>query len=370
MIKRLYVDNFKCLVNFDLALSDLTLLLGANGSGKSSVLDVIYALRQLVSGVAKVTDPEIFPNATLTRWQSRTAQVIELGVELDDDVLEYRLEIEHDLQGRRAVIRHESLRGGAETLFAFVGGEVQLYRDDGSAGPTYGSDWTESALARVTPRPDNKRLTRFLEYLRRILVCGLYPRGFGAESHTEDALLDRDGGNFVAWYRHNAQERLDLVADFTLAMRDVLAGFQSLRLKQVGEDARVLMVQLAHDGTGRHELRFDELSDGQRALLALYALLHITRGQGHTLFLDEPDNYISLPEIEPWLAELREACGDGIPQAVLCSHHPEAIDQLGAENGILLQRKGSGVVTTGRLDATACQGGLKLSELLARGWEG
>ncbi len=45
MIKRLYIDNYKCLVNFDLKLDELSLLLGPNGVGKSSVLDVVYALR-------------------------------------------------------------------------------------------------------------------------------------------------------------------------------------------------------------------------------------------------------------------------------------------------------------------------------------
>ena len=39
MFKRLYVDNYKCLVNFDLEFQDLTLLLGRNGTGKTSVLD-------------------------------------------------------------------------------------------------------------------------------------------------------------------------------------------------------------------------------------------------------------------------------------------------------------------------------------------
>ena len=39
MIKRLYIDNFKSLVNFELQLQDLTLLLGPNGVGKTSVLD-------------------------------------------------------------------------------------------------------------------------------------------------------------------------------------------------------------------------------------------------------------------------------------------------------------------------------------------
>jgi predicted ATPase len=60
MLKRLYVDNYKCLVNFTLPLQELTLLLGTNGAGKTSVLDVMFALRQLLSGTAKITDQGVF----------------------------------------------------------------------------------------------------------------------------------------------------------------------------------------------------------------------------------------------------------------------------------------------------------------------
>ena len=41
MLKRLYVDNYKCLTNFDIRFAELTLLLGANGCGKSAVFEVI-----------------------------------------------------------------------------------------------------------------------------------------------------------------------------------------------------------------------------------------------------------------------------------------------------------------------------------------
>src|SRR3972149_3191476 len=104
MIKRLYIDNYKCLVNFDLPLKELTLLLGPNGVGKTSVLDVVFALRQLLSGVAKVTDAGIFPSQTLTRWQSRSLQVFEADAELGDDALRYRLEVEHERDTRQARI--------------------------------------------------------------------------------------------------------------------------------------------------------------------------------------------------------------------------------------------------------------------------
>jgi hypothetical protein len=92
-------------------------------------------------------------------------------------------------------------------------------------------------------------------------------------------------------------------------------------------------------------------------------------GQGGALFLDEPDNFVALPEIQPWLQALRDGCGESSGQAVLCSHHPELIDYLGPEHGVLLRREGSGAVRVGRLEASATEGPLKLSELVARGWE-
>ena len=69
MLQRLYVDNYKCLVNFDLPLQELSLLLGPNGAGKTSVLDVVHALSRLLSEGIRITDADVFPTRTLTRWQ-------------------------------------------------------------------------------------------------------------------------------------------------------------------------------------------------------------------------------------------------------------------------------------------------------------
>lgn len=214
MLKRLYVDNYKCLVNFEARLSELTLLLGPNGVGKSSVLDIVFALRQLLGGVAKVADPKTFPTRSLTRWQSRRLQVIEFDADLDGNVMTYRLEVEHELEGRRALVGRERLTFQSKPLFDFSQGKVQLFSDDHTEGARFSADRSESALARIAPTRDNKKLTRFLDFIRKILVCGLYPRSFVAESSTEDALLDHNGGNFAAWYRNVLQERQDLVPDY------------------------------------------------------------------------------------------------------------------------------------------------------------
>ncbi len=368
MIRRLNIDNFKSLVNFELPLQELTLLLGPNGVGKTSVLDVIFALRQLLSGSAKVTDKGIFPTPTLTRWQSIDLQVFELDVVLENHQYRYRVEVEHERATRKARIASERLELSGNPLFSFQQGEVRLYRDDHSQGPTFGGDWTESAMARVPPRNDNTHLTRFLDFMRKVIVCGLYPASFKAESATEDSVLDRDAANFAAWYRHLLLERQELVPEFTQALKEVISGFRGIRMEKVGLDTRALMVMF-DQYKKKYELRLDEISDGQRALIALYSLVRLASGQGYTLFLDEPDNYVALAEIQPWIIEVADACGEEVPQAVLCSHHPELIDYLGGDRGVILKQESSGVTRATALADVATDDGLKLSETIARGWQ-
>lgn len=373
MIKRLYVDNYKCFVNLEVGLDPITLLLGRNGAGKTAILDIVLALRELLKGTAKVTDAFVFPTETLTRWQSRDTQVFEIEVELGSDTYVYRVEAEHTRDKQHARI-DENLTANGDNLFSFAKGEVQLYRDDASEGPRFGADWTESALARVAKRPDNQRLSRFLDFMRKVIVCGLYPKRFEPESATEDEMLHRDGRNFSGWYRHMSQERPDLVEEYTDAMRNVIDGFQRIRLEKVGRDTRALMMAFREGGDAPYELRFDEVSDGQRTLSALYALTCFAAGNGYTLFLDEPDNYVALAEIQPWLINIEDICGESLHQAVICSHHPEYIDCIGIKSGVLMTRENSGATRAGRVadeikSGLAENNSLRLSELVARGWE-
>ena len=370
MIKRIYVDNYKCLVNFDLKLGELSLLLGPNGVGKSSVLDVVFAVRQLLGGVAKVTDPKVFPTSTLTRWQSRSVQVVELAACVEEDELTYRLEIEHDRHNRRARITREELKSqDGRPLFSFSKGAVQLYRDDHSEGPRYPADWSESALARVPPYGEtNRRLTAFVEHMRKVIICSIYPAGFAPESSSRDPVLMRDARNFVSWYHYMVLARQDLATELNQQLKDVIDGFRAVNLPPVGQET-VAMKVLFEDDAHRYELGIDEISDGQRALIALYALVHLTAGQGYSLFLDEPDNYVAVREIQPWLFALEDACGGNLSQAVLCSHHPELIDYLGPDVGILMQREASGAIKHTSPNELDTDAGLKLSEVVARGWE-
>ena len=107
--------------------------------------------------------------------------------------------------------------------------------------------------------------------------------------------------------------------------------------------------------------------DGQRALIALYTVVFCLKDLGVSLFLDEPDNFITLRELQPWLNTVKDLTGEGIEQAVIISHHPEIIDQLAIPSGRWFERD-SNAPTRVTDQPKAKVEGLKPSEVMARGW--
>jgi predicted ATPase len=129
--------------------------------------------------------------------------------------------------------------------------------------------------------------------------------------------------------------------------------------------SKVLVVKLAQPDGAKYELDFDQLSDGQRALIVLYTALHVVTPHLSLLCLDEPDNFVSIRELQPFLVELTRLVEDEGLQALLISHSAEVIDFIGPEGAILLERPEGAPPRVGTLSADRS---LRLSEMMARGW--
>ncbi len=367
MLKRIYADNFRCFTNFELRLDRLNLLLGENGSGKTSVFELLHRLQRFLGGEAKVRD--VFPSGDLTRWQEDATQRFEISIAADGGEFAYALVIEHDAERRNARVHREALSLDGQPLFEFKEGTVRLFHDDSSRGPEYPFDWTQSGLAVLNPRADNKKLTRFRQAVKKIIVAGIHPMLMRSESREEAAQLSRHMENFTSWYRFASAEHQGATFAAFLELAQVLPGFQSFSLKEAGEAKllKVLMKSPAAPGREQFLFDFDELSDGQKVLAALYCVLFVLRDQGGSLFLDEPDNFVTLREIQPWFTGLQDLIGDGWEQAVLISHHPGIIDRVPASAVRWFEREPNGhtVVSDG---AKLQIPGLTSAEAMARGW--
>jgi energy-coupling factor transporter ATP-binding protein EcfA2 len=368
MFKRIYVDNYKCLVNFETHLSRLSLFMGENGVGKSTVFEVLRLLQAFISGEGK-TDL-LFPFSDRCRWQNSLTQVFELDMEYPEEngLFQYRLQIDHTREGNRSRVKQELLSYKGQPLFKFELGEAQLYHDDHKPGPKYPFDWSQSGLASLYPRPDNQRLTWFKRQVKNMMIAQIIPAMMEAEAGERgDLILSKYLENFADWYNTISMDQ-GLVNRLTGTLRGAIENFDSFKFAPYGE-RYILQARFFYDSlkTGI-DYKLTELSDGQRMLVALYTLLEASSEGHYILCLDEPDNFVSLPEIQPWLNSLRELCDDGKCQAILISHHPEIIDML-ASHSCWFERP-NGLATRVFPPPESNEGGVRVSELISRRWVG
>ena len=370
MLTRIYIDNFRCFVNFEYRPESTQLLLGANGAGKSSLLDAITFLKQFAKG-----DRNPFISSARTRWLDRPLQVFEIDALLDKQKYEYRVAIRFarstgsgDIASNKLTISQEQLKVSGKTVFELSKGRIHFFQHNGGQATTVPLEMTKSAL--YLSQLSNPHVRRFVEWLDSVhcFRIDVYPEAMEESTDREAREPDAELQNLADWYRYLVQADPEANVRFLNSMREVLPGFQMLRFSSDEDGQRRLRADFAAPRKQGMNFAISELSDGQRYLVALYMVLRFLIARGSTVFIDEPDNFVALREIQPWLLAAEEAVEDHNGQLILVSHHPEILNQWASAHGLQFFREENGQVRTRKFKVDP-EGNLQPSELIARGWE-
>lgn len=367
MLTRIYIDNYKCFSNFEWHPSKLVLLAGRNGSGKSALLEVLGGITGMFWLSTNLAWH--FPSTSLTRWDQRKEQRVELEVTTPEGEFLYELRVDHARAKGKVVVSQERLYRNGHPLVEFDGRETTLYRDDGTVISKTPMDGSRPVTPTIPSLDDTSKVTAFRAAMARAWWIRPDVRVLVGSARGEREAPSLGLDDFVAWYRRASGDaiKLNVLMEY---LKPLFKDFLGLRLDATGRDERTLQAVfqgLAIGGKKGAQLTFDfdELSDGQRLLIALYALLAFGPVQDGLLCLDEPDNYLALEEIEPWLKELEAAVEEGDGQVFLASHNSEVINRLWRTHGVWFERDGNGPV---RVRPGADLGDLTPAEAMARGW--
>ena len=363
MLTRVYIDNFRSFVNFEYKPERKQLLLGANGGGKSSLLDAIRYLKQFVEGYENP-----FTQSTRTRWQDRPLQVVEIEALLGRTKYEYRVEIRFESETRQPSVNLESLKVAGKLVFELAKGEIRFFPNGSSHATVLPLETTKSALH--LSQLSNSNVGRFVEWLESVHCFRIdeYHDAMVELADSEERKPDYELENIAGWYRHLVGAYPGENLKFLESVKAALDGFQTLRFSSEEDGVKKLRADFMTSTKNRVNYSLSELSDGQRCLIALYMILHFLIARGCTVFIDEPDNFIALREIQPWLLAAEEAVEDHDGQLILISHHPEILNQWATKHGLRFFRERNGQVRTERFKGDL-NGSLQPSELIARGWE-
>ena len=360
MITRVQVKNYRSLGDVNLAMGPLVILVGRNGAGKSTFLDVLRFVRDgLRHGLENaVLDRHGF--ASLRRWSPRRPYDVEIGISVE----------EHNFWGQYSFV----LASGPEGTYRVkrescsVGHKVsQRFRKIEDQFETKNGKWItmpERVLKRGRKQPSLQPTELALPgmavfsplyyRLRRNLQASFYsifPNTLREpqKPSTEKVLTDH-GDNFASVVRRLDREK-DWFPDLLGALRRVADGVSDLHVKEVGG---YLVTELKHDDLSGDSVAVDnspwfelaQESDGTVRMLAMLVALY-QRVPRTLIGLEEPENALHPGALAVLSDVLREATRRH--QILIATQSPDLISRFKADELRVVERS-LGTTKIGRMD--------------------
>jgi len=370
VIRRLYINNFRCLQNFDLPIAGMpsALLIGKNGAGKSTIVAALEVLQKIARGTNRVG--ELIKPTDMTQGQSGIPVRFEIEAELKTGVYAYSTSFELPTGSKELCVLDESLKCDERFVYTRNGAQIDKpeFRPGGLALESFSIDSHLVALPIFQFDLVGAFANTFKQWLAQMLLLRPIPALIRGDSEGETLQPNHHLTDLGAWFTGlltQAPSAYTKVYDY---LRALMPDLKEIRNLPVGADARSLVFQFATD-SGSIMIPFDGLSDGEKCFVICALVLAANASYGPLLcFWDEPDNYLSLDEVSQFIMAIRREFQQS-GQFIATSHNPEAIRRFSKENTIALYRKSHLEPTMARtLDQMNLQGDLVSSLITGDLW--
>ena len=351
--KDLSIHGFRRLYDVHLELHPLSVLIGANGTGKTSVLNVLALLASSAQGKLQESLTDLSGLASLLTYDK--AEELRLGISMTipgHDPLEYSLKLR--AQGVAYVVSEEKLiqkRQGFEQPFLHIdshGPNIKYFEKGQGKGqgrlqqPTWEHKPLETSLSQVPkmfqePEEFRDRLSSSTFYH----VLNVDPRSPVRlpQPMRPATLPGRNGEDLVSclfYLRETDRSRFEAIED---ALRTAFPRFERLDFPPVAAGTLALVWR---EKDFSEPLYMHQLSEGTLRFLWLATLLQ-SPGLTALTLLDEPE--VSLhPELLSLLADLlREASSR--TQLIVATHSDRLVRFLRPEEIVLMDSTDNGMTT-------------------------
>ena len=338
MIHRFYVNNYRCLDNFELPIEGLSsaLLLGKNGAGKSTVGRALQVLQQIGRGVNRVG--KLINERDVSFGRTNVPARFELSATLHGVRYDYVLALELPTHFREMRVLEESLSISGEVKFSREVAEMRFPRTATGQEATMPIDWHLVGLPLVQARSERDPVHIFQQWLGRMAILQPVPATISGDSDGESLFPERDLRNLGDWWSGMINHSPAAYAKIDQVLRHVMPDLLDIKNPLIAKDSRSLIVQFG--SPSRPEpIPFELLSDGEKCLVAWAMVMAANEAYGPLFcFWDEIDCHLALSEIGDFTGDLRRAFARS-GQFVATSHNVEAIHRFSDDNTFVLHRR-------------------------------
>jgi predicted ATPase len=336
MLQRLYVNNFKCLENFELSLKGMssTLLIGRNGVGKSTISSVLKLLQNIGRGTNRVG--QLIQSKDFSPGRYNAPIRFEIEVLLSEKLYKYVLALELPDGFRELRVREENLLVAGEPIYSRNESQVTLSARSREA--TFSVDWHLIALSVIQEQSETDPLRIFRTWLAHMVILAPIPSLMNGESNGETLEPKQDGSNFGEWFSGLLSRYPAAYREIDKYLQAVMPDISDIQNELIGKDSKSMVVRFEQNNRNL-SIDFKDLSDGEKCFFICAVVLAANRHYGPLFcFWDEPDNYLSLSEVGHFVVSLRRAFRNS-GQILVTSHNEEAIRKFSSENTFVLDRK-------------------------------
>jgi predicted ATPase len=386
MFTRIQALRFRCLRSVDQELGRFVTLVGPNASGKTTFLDVIALLGDLMRNGGRVADTVLERSADFEKllWMGQSSS-FQLAVEaaLPRELLEkmadgfqhftrvrYELEIGIDREENLIVLQHEALwllngmepaparhpelfpspREGPATLFLTSGkgrkrivsnqpgGNANYYADGRKTyNPSFRLGRETSALANI---PADRDSFHAAPWFRNLLIDGIQSLTLNSQKIRQPSApglgkrFQPDGSN-LPWVVAELRKDTDRFDQWLAHVRTALPDIADIETIERPEDRHRYLV-IRYEGGA--EVPSWLASDGTLRLLALTIPAYLPGIDG-VFLIEEPENGIHPRAIETVLQSL-SSIYDG--QVLLATHSPVALNMLDPKDVLCFAKDATG----------------------------
>jgi len=337
MITNIKIDNFKSLVDFELSLTKFNCLVGLNGAGKSTVLQALDFLSQLMIG-------EIGQWLKLRQWESSDLNS-KLTKKRNIDYI-----VTLDIEGKEIVWRGSFSRSSLRCMKESIteDGEKILSVEDGSY--VYESrsrdivfEYQGSILSVLKENWQGNTLRAVKETVMNIRSLDLIsPELLRSRTRSSDGKLGLGGENLAAFIHESGTSVIEKLRKKLIKVyphieeiktKQLRAGWKQLEVTEIYNDLKIT-------SGARH------VNDGMLRLMAI--LMQLDIGRAFLLF-DEIENGIN-PELIEYLIDCLVDTED---QILVTTHSPLVLnfleDSVAKEGVIYLYKNKRGYTQAIRL---------------------
>lgn len=346
-------------------LPRLMAVIGANGVGKSSLLDALGFIGDcLTEGVEAACDKPHRGGFERLRTQGSTDPIkfeIRYRENPASRTIDYTLEIDIDKQGRPRVKRErlKQSRGGLKVVgkaYSFLdlkqgkglvwAGEFSEEQEDAPKTPVQMSDRQVLGISTLGTLSDHPRISAFRSFLGGWYLSYFVPQLARSQPISgADPHLNQTGANLANYLQFIERQK---PKEFQAMLQRLAVKVPGLRkIKSDKAQDRRLLLEFHADGYGQPFFQQD-MSDGTLKFLA-YLLLMEDPDPAPLIGIEEPENGLHHQLLGLLAIEFKEFAQKlRGPQVLVTTHAPSLVDALAPDEVWILDKGSDGFATIRR----------------------